>query len=124
MLYSEFINKAMDVTIVEAENGSWYLEPTWTVILLENNLDPENISDYATDWPALNNVLSLEVTKRNTINSKKNDVINWLYETITTQVDPMMLEEETDYLKNLTEYLKANKESKLNDEDWNKFTKS
>lgn len=123
MLYGEFITKAMDATIVEADNGVFYLEPTWSIILLENNLDPKDISDYETDWPALNNVLKLEVEKRNAINSKKNFVIDWLYELITSQVEPTILEEETNYIKNLTEYLKANKETKINDEDWNKFTK-
>ena len=132
MLYGEFIKKAMDAAIVKADNGSFYLEPTWTVILLENNLDPKNVSDYETNWPALNDVLKLEVEKRNTINSKKNFVIEWLYELIVNQIDPVMLDEETEYLKALTEYMQAKSQSEsseikpeeLKDEDWNNFKNS
>lgn len=122
MLYSEFINKAFDEVIVEADNGLYYLEPTWTVILLENQLDPKIVSDYETDWAALNDVFKLEVEKRNTIASNEPRVIDWIYNIISTQIEPEMMVEETDYLKQVIEFMKTNHEQqKLSDEEWNKF---
>jgi len=123
MLYSEFINKAINETIVEADNGMFYLEPMWRTILDSNELLFDKISDFEVGPAEVYEVLQLEVKKRNTINSKKPAVIDWLYELIMSQVEPAMLEQETDYLKNLTEYLKANKEATLKDEEWDKFKK-
>ena len=122
MLYTDFIYKAMDLTIEQADNGLFYLEPLWRDILYDNQMDVVNISDADADWGGVLDVLNLEVTKRNTINSKKPDVLNWLYDLITAQVEPAMLEEETDYIKNLIEYLKTKNDAQtLKDEDWDKF---
>ena len=122
MLYTEFINKAIDLTISEADNGLSYLEPLWRNILYDNELNVSDISDAKADWGGIVDVLQLEVTKRNTINSKKSYVINWLYELITTQIEPTMLQEETDYIKQVTEFMKANHESQtIKEEEWNSF---
>lgn len=124
MLYTDFIYKAMDLTIEQADNGLYYLEPLWRNILYDNQMDVVNISDADADWGGVLDVLNLEVTKRNTINSKKPDVLNWLYDLITSQVEPAMLEEENDYLKNVIEYMKTNHEIQKTDEEWNKFKNS
>lgn len=124
MLYGEFINKAVNLTITEADNGLWYLEPMWRNILHDNQLFFNDVTDFEAEPEIVYEALRLEVEKRNTMNSKKPFVIDWLYELITAQVEPAMLQEETDYIKNLTEYLKANKDIKLNDEQWDKFKNS
>ena len=111
MLYTEFINKAMNLTIEQADNGLFYLEPLWRNILYDNELDVSSISDAKADWGGVLDVLQLEVTKRNTINSKKPDVINWLFDLITAQIEPAMLQEETDYIKQVTEFMKTNHET-------------
>ena len=118
MLYSEFINKAMELTIEQADNGLFYLEPMWRTILDDNKLLFNDISDFEVEPSIVENALELEVKKRNTINSKKPDVINWLYDLITSTVDPAMLSEETDYLKQVVEFMKTNHEKDL---DWEKF---
>ena len=123
MLYTEFINKAINATIVEADNGTFYLEPLWRNILHDNKLFFNDVSDFEVTPDIVADVLRLEVEKRNAINSKKNYVLEWLYEIIISRVDSVLLEEETDYLKNLVEYMQAKKEPKpVKDEDWNKFT--
>ena len=125
MLYVEFINKAIDLTIVETDNGLSYLEPLWRNILYDNKLNVSEISDAVADWADIFDVLKLEVEKRNTINSKIPIVINWLYETITAQVEPAILQEETDYIKQVTEFMKLNHESQsLKEEDWDSFKNS
>lgn len=101
------------MTIQQLDNGTWYLEPEWKDIIcreIESNLD--NVEDnYLSDWWDIENVLRLEVEKRNAQDSKKNDVINWLYEVISAQVEPAMMQEETDFIKNVVEYMKLNHES-------------
>lgn len=111
MLYTEFINKAINETIAQADNGLFYLEPMWKTILHDDQLFFDKISDYKIKPDEIKEVLELEVQKRNTVNSLLPDVLNWVHDIITASVEPAMLQEETDYLKNLTEYLKANKEA-------------
>ena len=123
MLYTQFINEAIDLTIEKADNGLFYLEPLWRNILADNMLYFNEVSDYQVEPDVVEDVLQLEVEKRNTINSKKPDVINWLYDLITAQVEPAMLQEETEYIKQVTEFMKANHESK-EQEEWEKFKKT
>ena len=114
MLYSKFIYHAKEKTIQQLENGTWYLEPEWRDII-GREMEIEDLSEledsYISDWWDVENILRLEADKRNAQNSKKEDVINWLYDLITQSIDPAMLEEETEYLKNYIEYKKVNKEA-------------
>ena len=69
------------------------------------------ILDYLTGWYDVEDILKLEVEKRNAENSKKEVVIDWLYDVITTTVEPAMLAEETDYIKQVVEFMRANHEA-------------
>lgn len=111
MLNSEFINRAIDLVVVKADNGLYYLEPTWKNILKDNKLIIKDISDVKTNLSEVEDVLKLEVEKRNIQNSKEPYVFDWLYDLIYSQIEPTILEEETEYIKNLTEYLKTNHEA-------------
>ena len=110
MLYSKFIFHAKEMAVKQLDNGTWYLDPEWKDIIcreIESNID--NIEDsYLADWWDVENVLHLEAEKRNAQNSKKEDVINWLYELINSTVEPTMLEEESNYIKNVVEFMKVN----------------
>ena len=115
MTYNSFILKAKQETISQLENETWYLEPEWKDIIcreIESNLN--NISDgYLSDWWDVENILRLEVDRRNARDNKKKEVIDWLHETIFATVEPAIMEEETEYIKNVIEYLKeAHKEEK------------
>lgn len=112
MLLSEFMLKANESTIEQADNGLFYLNPMWRFILEDNQLDWSDISDKTIDDEEIEDMLKLEIEKRNAENSVKPYVLNWIYDIITASVEPAILQEETDYLKNLTEYLKTNKEAK------------
>lgn len=118
MLYSNFIIKAKELTIQQLDNGIWYLEPEWMDILYRNNLgEIDDLEDsYLSGWYDVEDILKLEVEKRNLRDSKKNEVIDWVYNVISTTVEPAMLQEETDYLKQVVEFMKANHslESNLN----------
>lgn len=118
MLYSQFIYKAENLTIHQLDNEVWYLEPEWKDIICRNvigNID--DIEDsFLSDWWDVENILRLEVDRRNSQDNKKNEVINWLYEIITSTIEPAILEEENEYIKNVIEYLKTNRETnKQND---------
>ena len=111
MFLSEFIYKAVDITIEQADNGLYYLNPLWRFILEDNQLYLSDVSDGETDINGIEDVLKLEVEKRNTINSLKPYVTEWIYNLITASIEPAVLQEETDYIKNLAKYLKENKEA-------------
>ena len=115
MTYASFIHKAMELTVQQFDNGTWYLEPEWQDMLYREGLgDIENLEDsYLDGWYTLEDILKLEVEKRNARDSKKNEVINWLYELITATVEPAILQEETDYIKQVTEFMKLNHETKM-----------
>lgn len=125
MLFSIYINKVYEVTITKAENGLYYLEPTWQKIIEDNELSIDQISDIKTkfDLNDLYEVLKLQVKKLNTINSKKPAIIDWLYDTIMTQVEPTMLQTETDYMKQFMNLFDSEKSTDSSKEDWDKFTK-
>lgn len=110
MLYGEYIEKAKDLTIAQADNGLYYMEPMWRSILDDNELYFNEISDAQVKPEDILEVLKLEVEKRNTVNSNKPYVLNWLYDLINTQVEPAMLQEETDFIKQVTEFMKTNHE--------------
>ena len=109
MLYSTFIVKAKELTLSQTDDGSWYLEPEWADILHRNDLgDLSDLTDsYITDWLDVEDILKLEVEKRNLQDDKKKLVINWLYELISANIEPAMLQEETDYIKAVTEFMKS-----------------
>ena len=102
MLNEVFIKKAMDVTIIQADNGLWYLEPMWKQIILDEGLSVGKTGN----WNEIEDILKLEVQKRNTINSNSPYVLTWLYNIISTQLEPTITQEETDYIKAVTEYMK------------------
>ena len=109
MTYSTFIYKAKELTISQLDNEVWYLEPEWQDILYRAGLgELDNLEDsYLDGWYTVEDILKLEVDRRNAENDKKKDVIDWLYDLITAAVEPTIMQEETEYIKNLTEYLKT-----------------
>lgn len=107
MLYSEYISKAAKVVIEQTDNGLFYLEPMWKFYLIDNGLNVSDISDCEVSWNEIEDILKLEVEKRNTINTLKPYILNWIHDIITATVEPSVLQEETDYIKNLMEYMKA-----------------
>lgn len=113
MTYASYILKAKEITIQQLDNGTWYLEPEWQDMLYRESLgELDNLEDsYLDSWYTLEDILKLEVERRNAMNSKKNEVINWLYDLITAAVEPAMLKEETDYIQQVMEFMKANHEN-------------
>lgn len=108
MTYSEYITKAKEITIKQLDNGIWYLEPEWRILIHESELYFNDISDFEVPADEIYETLTLEVTKRNAMQDNKKAVIDWLYDLITATVEPAMLKEETDYVKQVVEFMKEN----------------
>lgn len=109
MLYATYMQKAKEVCIDRfVESGKWYLEPDWRIILRDNQLNNFKLQDAKIDWSIVEDVLKLEVEKRNVRDNKLGYVADWLYDTLTSTVEPAMLSEETDLVKNMLELAKAN----------------
>ncbi len=123
MFYAKFICHAKQLTIKQLDNGIWYLDPEWKdIVCREIESDLDNVEDnYLTDWWDIENVLRLEVDRRNAQDDKKIEVINWLYDVITATVEPAILSEETDYIKQVIEFMRENHkdDNKDNDQDNN-----
>ena len=118
MTYASFILKAKELTVQQLDNGTWYLEPEWQDILYREGFgDLESLEDsYLDGWYTVEDILKLETERRNARDSKKNEVINWLYDVITASVEPAIMQEETDYIKQVVEFMKTNNELKLKEE--------
>lgn len=108
MLYTEYIHKVKEVTISQLDNGIWYLEPDWRIITHENELFIDDISDFDVSMEEVLETLRLEVDRRNALNNNTKAVMDWLYDLITATVEPTMLQEETDYIKQVVEFMKEN----------------
>ena len=110
MTYSQFISKAKNLTVHQMESGIWFVEPEWKdIICREISDDVSELEDsYISDWWDVENILRLEADRRNAYDSKKEDVINWLYDLITATVEPAMMQEETDFIKQTLEFMKQN----------------
>lgn len=119
MLYTDYIAKAKELTITYNEEAMVsYLEPDWQNILYSNNLgDLDCIADMKLDgWYDLEDVLKLEVEKRNAIASKKNVVYDWIYNIISSTMEPAMMEEETGLIQSMIELAKVKKAQQENAE--------
>lgn len=113
MLYSDYIHKVKELTITyDEESKVYYLEPEWQTILYSNGLgDLENIRDmHIEGLYDLEDVLKLEVEKRNALSCKKNLVYDWIYSVITSTVDPAMIDEENELVQSMIELARARNE--------------
>lgn len=121
MLYATYMQKAKEVCIDRfVESGKWYLEPDWRIILRDNQLNNFKLQDAKIDWSIVEDVLKLEVEKRNARDNKLGYVTDWLYDTLTSTVEPAMLSEETDLVKNMLELAKANRANEKQAEEGQK----
>lgn len=108
MIYDTYINKAFDLVIEQDEDtGIWYLNPNWFNLLYTNELEIEKISEDYIGQFEIEEALKLEVQRRNIKNnSKKQVIIDWLYDIITAKVEPQLMQEETEYVAQMIEYLR------------------
>ena len=110
MDYFEYMEKISGLVINQLNNGLYYLEPAWRIILDGEGLQPYKVKNVKLSWEMAKEWLDLNIQKLNTEQDKMPKVIDWLHQVITAQIEPAMLEEETELVKNLTEYMRLKQE--------------
>lgn len=108
MLYSEYMDKVKDIALLTNENtGLTYIRPDYEYILdgeefsLDDVTDFENVSKLV-----VHNQLLLERDMRNAQTDKTAIVMQWLYDVITTVVEPAIVDEQNQLIKDMLEYRK------------------
>lgn len=111
MLYSKYISEIQKLAIIDNDDtGHSYLDPSYKVILIDAGLTPDEVTDYKIDWADVREILELEVQRREKEFDNSRNVIDWIYSIITTTVDPVMINEENELMKNMMDYMKLNHE--------------
>ena len=106
MTYKKFIEKAIDELIyVDQRTGLWFIDPDYKYRMHELNLNITDIQDFdGFTIDDLKQCLQLQILINNTNQNKAFDVAKWLHQIITQKVDPVVLQEQTQYIKSLIEY--------------------
>lgn len=107
MLYAEFMHELKDMAIVQdEENGMYSIRPDYRYTASLEDLDPKKITDFAgVTWDIIREDLELDVVQRNQRESKIHLVVGWLYDLLTTAVDPFVTQEENELIQNIVEYM-------------------
>lgn len=111
MLYSKYFLEIQKLVITDNDDtGHSYLDPSYKVILIDAGLTPDEVTDYKIDWADVKEILELEVQRREKEYDNSRNVIDWIYSIITTTIDPAMINEENELMKNMMDYMKLNHE--------------
>ena len=116
MSYFDVVNDAIDLCVVTDEDtGMSYLEPRYRAVLRETNIHlPGDAPD-----EELYEILQLEVQKRNAQINHIHAFVNFLIGLMGETVDPALMQEENELLKNVTEYMQAKQSKEDNLEQHN-----
>lgn len=108
MLYTEFMNKVEDLVLDRDDNtGLTFIRPDYMYTLKKANLDLSNIGDF--DDVTYDIILEHLKLKRDMLNTKSNKlhiIADWIYDIITTTVNPIEVETQNELFKNMLEYEK------------------
>ena len=108
MLYSEYMDKVKSIALLTNENnGLTYIRPDYAYLVAASELKLEDVSDFngVTDSIVLEQ-LKLERDMRNAQNDKTSVVAEWLYDVITTVVEPTIVEQQNQLIKDMLAYQK------------------
>lgn len=114
MLYGELIHEAMKLVIVHDDeaSGHFFLDPNYRALMTDANLLPESVTDRKVDWDWISEVLRLEVERRSKMTDKTRFLVDWVFEILTSTVEPAVMQEENEMIKNIIEYIKHSHELK------------
>lgn len=109
MTYYTYMYGAASYTLEQNdETGFWNIAPDWKIILCDNGLgDIDSIeAPFKVTWIDVEDYLRFEVEKRNKALDKRMLINDWLQELINNHIEPAVLQEETEYIANIMNYLK------------------
>lgn len=108
MLYSEYMDKVKEIALLTNENtGLTYIRPDYEYILAASELKLDDVTDFENATKVtVYRQLVLERDMRNTQYDKTPVVMQWLYDVISTVVEPAIVEEQNKLIKDMLEYRK------------------
>lgn len=121
MIYVDFMKKAEEFVLsYDEDSGLTFLEPDYYAILLGLKMDPEkDISDIPLTWAEFEKRMELEVERRNKLDDRSKYVIDWLYSVLTSAIEPAMMQQESELMKNIMDYMNLNAELKEKEKSLN-----
>jgi len=108
MLYSEYMDKVKDMALIAHEDtGVTYVKPDYEYDLANAELKLENVTDFtnATSETVYRQLI-LERDMRNAQHDKLPLVAQWVYDIISTVVEPAIVEEQNQLMKDMLAYRK------------------
>ena len=107
MLYSEFMKKAEELVLTtDEDSGLSFLEPDYYAIMKSVNMDPEeDIFDIPISWDQFVERMELQADKLNKLDDRSKYVMDWMFQVLTSAIEPAMVQEENELFKNMTEYM-------------------
>lgn len=108
MLYIDFMNKVKQFALVTDEDtGVTYVRPDYEHVIVLSELKLEDVSDFKNlSMDTIHRHLTLECEMMNSRNNKMPIVAQWLYSVITTVVEPTLVDEQNQIIKDLLAYRK------------------
>lgn len=121
MIYVDFMKKAEEFVLsYDEDSGLTFLEPDYYAILLGLKMDPEkDVSDIPLTWAQFEKRMELEVERRNKLDDRSKYVIDWLYSVLTSAIEPAMMQQESELMKNIMDYMNLNAELKEKEKSLN-----
>ena len=115
MTYYDFVQEIENALIVfDEDSGNYYLDPDWKYVMDKMNIDLRyDPDDRVLSYDDVEDILKLEVERRNMIADKKNIVYDFLCKIILSTTDAMKQNEGNDMIKLVTEYMRE--KNKLKD---------
>lgn len=108
MLYSEYMDKVKSVALLTNENtGLTYVRPDYEYMLSTMGLTLDNVTDFqSVTTETVYKHLLLERDMRNAQMDKTLVIMQWVYDVISTVVEPAIVEEQNKLIKDMLEYRK------------------
>ena len=108
MLYYEYMDKVKELALVTNEkNGLTYIRPDYEYLLETSGLSLDDVTDFEkASGTVVYRQLLLERDMRNAQNNISPVVMQWLYDVISTVVEPAIVEQQNQLIKDMLEYQK------------------
>lgn len=108
MLYSEYMDKVKEMALITSEkNGLTYIRPDYEYLLNASGLSLDEVIDFKNATrEVVHQHLILERDMRNAQKDISPIVMQWVYDVISTVVDPAIIEQENQLIQDMIEYRK------------------
>ena len=108
MLYSEYMDKVKELALITNEDtGMTYIRPDYEYLLSASQLYLDDVTDFEdVTRTVVYRQLLLERDMRNAQKDKTQIVMQWLYDVISTVVEPAIVEEQNKLIQDMLAYRK------------------